>query len=64
MLAADLDDEVGVRRRVGYAWLTFAGPGEEGELSYGLRLQFSEGSSPPVKITRSGCPADRLLTCR
>jgi Putative exonuclease SbcCD, C subunit len=40
----------GVRRRVGYAWLTFAGPGEVGELSYGVRLQFSEGSSPPVKI--------------
>jgi hypothetical protein len=40
----------GVRRRVGYAWLTFAGPGEAGELSYGVRLQFSEGSSPPVKI--------------
>ena len=40
----------GVRRRVGYAWLTFAGPGEAGELSYGVRLQFSEGSSPPVKV--------------
>ncbi len=40
----------GSRRRVGYAWLTFAGPGEEGELSYGVRLQFSEGSSPPVKV--------------
>jgi hypothetical protein len=40
----------GVRRRVGYVWLTFAGPGQAGELSYGVRLQFSEGSSPPVKI--------------
>jgi Putative exonuclease SbcCD, C subunit len=40
----------GVRRRVGYVWLTFAGPGESGELSYGVRLQFSEGSSPPVKM--------------
>jgi SbcC/RAD50-like, Walker B motif len=40
----------GVRRRVGYVWLTFAGPEGQGELSYGVRLQFSEGSSPPVKI--------------
>jgi len=38
------------RRRIGYAWLTFVGPGTDGELSYGVRLQFSEGSSPPVKV--------------
>ena len=28
----------GARRRVGYAWLTFAAPGEGGELSYGVRV--------------------------
>jgi len=51
----------GVRRRVGYAWLTLAGPGEAGELSYGVRLQFSEGSSPPVKIVPFRVP-DRPVT--
>ncbi len=40
----------GVRRRVGYVWLTFAGPGDAGDLSYGVRLQYSEGSSPAVTI--------------
>ena len=40
----------GARRRVGYVWLTFAAPGEGGELSYGVRVQFSEGASPPVKM--------------
>ena len=39
----------GARRRIGYAWLTFAAPGEAGEISYGVRVQFSEGASPPVK---------------
>ena len=38
----------GARRRIGYVWLTFAAPGEDGELSYGVRVQFSEGASPPV----------------
>ena len=38
----------GARRRIGYVWLTFAAPGEGGELSYGVRVQFSEGASPPV----------------
>ena len=33
----------GARRRVGYVWLTFAAPGEGGELSYGC-----ESSSPKV----------------
>ena len=40
----------GARRRVGYVWLTFAAPGEGGELSYGVRVQFSEGASPAVKV--------------
>jgi len=40
----------GARRRVGYVWLTFAAPGEDGELSYGVRAQFSEGASPAVKV--------------
>ncbi|MGR7027241.1 SbcC/MukB-like Walker B domain-containing protein [Geodermatophilus sp. URMC 62] len=38
------------RRRYGYVWLTFAGPGSEGEWSFGVRLQFSEGASPPVRV--------------
>ena len=40
----------GARRRVGYVWLTFAAPGEGGEQSYGVRVQFSEGASPAVKV--------------
>jgi hypothetical protein len=38
------------RRRVGYVWLTFAGPADAGELTFGVRLQYSEGSSPTVKV--------------
>ncbi|SNR86109.1 SbcC/MukB-like Walker B domain-containing protein [Blastococcus mobilis] len=38
------------RRRYGYVWLTFAGPGSEGDWSFGVRLQFSEGASPPVRV--------------
>lgn len=38
------------RRRYGYVWLTFAGPGSEGEWSFGVRLQFSEGASPAVRV--------------
>src|SRR4051794_25671391 len=38
------------RRRYGYVWLTFAGPGSEGEWSFGVRLQFSEGASPSVRV--------------
>jgi len=38
------------RRRVGYAWLSFAGPDEEDTVSYGVRLNFSEGGTPPVRV--------------
>lgn len=38
------------KRRNGYAWLTLAGPGEEGRWSFGVRLQYAEGGSPPVRV--------------
>ncbi|MEA5117236.1 MAG: SbcC/MukB-like Walker B domain-containing protein [Propionicimonas sp.] len=38
------------RKRIGYAWLTFAGPGDEETCSYGVRLAFSNGSTPNVKV--------------
>jgi hypothetical protein len=44
------DGANGARRRVGYVWLTFAAPGQGGDLSYGVRIQFSEGASQPVKM--------------
>jgi hypothetical protein len=37
------------KRRYGYVWLTLSGPGE-GTWSFGVRLQYSEGASPPVKV--------------
>lgn len=48
------------RRRVGFAWLSFAGPGRAGTVSYGVRLNFSEGSTPPVKIAPFCVPARPL----
>src|SRR3954467_6426907 len=36
------------KRRCGYVWLTTSGP--EGIWSFGARLQYSEGASPPVKV--------------
>jgi hypothetical protein len=38
------------KRRYGYVWLTFA-ENQEGMWSFGARLQYSEGASPPVKVT-------------
>lgn len=38
------------KRRYGYIWLSFAGPGSEGTHTYGVRLQFSAGASPAVKV--------------
>src|SRR4051812_41238149 len=41
----------GAKRRCGYLWITLAAPGEQGSYSYGVRLNFSEGGSPVVKVT-------------
>ncbi|MBO4161222.1 SbcC/MukB-like Walker B domain-containing protein [Micromonospora antibiotica] len=40
----------GSRRRCGYLWLTLAAPADEGIHSYGVRLLFSESSSPAVRV--------------
>jgi hypothetical protein len=32
------------KKRIGYVWLTFCGPGDEGNHSYGARLVFSNDS--------------------
>jgi len=37
---------------------------EEDELTYGVRLQFSEGSSPPVKVVPFRIPAVPVIGCR
>ncbi|MEV4813307.1 SbcC/MukB-like Walker B domain-containing protein [Micromonospora avicenniae] len=39
------------KRRCGFLWLTFAAPGEEGIWSYGVKLLYTEGGSPQVKVT-------------
>lgn len=49
------------RKRIGYAWLTFAGPGEEGTCSYGVRLAFSNGSTPNVKVEPFRIPGEPLV---
>lgn len=41
----------GAKRRCGYAWLSLAGPEDEGTFSYGVRLLFSETGSPAVRVT-------------
>lgn len=41
----------GAKRRCGYLWLTLAAPHGEGTFSYGVRLLYSESSSPAVKPT-------------
>jgi hypothetical protein len=48
------------KRRFGYAWLTLCGPGDEGIWSYGVRLQYSEGASPPVRVVPFAVPGRPL----
>lgn len=48
------------RKRIGYAWLSFAGPGEEGIWSWGARLVFSNGSTPTVKVEPFAIPGRPL----
>lgn len=53
------------RRRTGYVWLSFAAPADgasdsEGVVSYGVRLAFSEGGSPPVRVTPFAAPGRPL----
>jgi hypothetical protein len=49
-LSALMREGAAGRRRVGYLWLSFAGPGDQDVVTYGVRLNFSEGGSPPVRI--------------
>jgi DNA polymerase III delta prime subunit len=37
------------KRRHGYAWLTLA-DAQEGIWSFGVRIQYSDGASPPIKV--------------
>lgn len=48
------------KRRCGYAWLTLAGP-EDGTWSFGVRIQYSEGASPPVRVLPFAVPGRPLL---
>lgn len=48
------------KRRVGYAWLTAAGPTGEAECSFGVRLQFAEGASPVVRVVPFTVPGRPL----
>lgn len=47
------------KRRCGYAWLTLAEQ-EEGIWSFGVRMQYSEGASPPVKVVPFAVPGRPL----
>jgi len=38
------------KRRYGYVWMTLEGPGSEGRRSFGVRLQYSDGATPTVKV--------------
>lgn len=48
------------KRRCGYAWLTLAGP-EDGTWSFGVRIHYSEGASPPVRVLPFAVPGRPLL---
>lgn len=47
------------KRRHGHAWFTVSGPGE-GTWSFGVRLQYSEGASPPVRVLPFAVPGRPL----
>ena len=47
------------KRRCGYVWLTLAGP-EDGTWSFGVRIQYSEGASPPVRVLPFAVPGRPL----
>lgn len=47
------------KRRHGYAWLTLAHP-DEGRWSFGVRIQYSEGASPPVSVIPFAVPGRPL----
>lgn len=47
------------KRRLGHAWFTVSSPGE-GTWSFGVRLQYSEGASPPVKALPFAMPGRPL----
>lgn len=59
-LAALMREGATGKRRFGYVWLTFAGPGEKGEWSFGVRLQYSDGSTPPVQVVPFTVPGRPL----
>lgn len=46
------------KRRYGYVWLTLVGPGSEGTHTFGVRLQYSEGASPQVKVIPFTIPSE------
>ncbi len=58
-LASLMREGAGGKRRYGYLWLTLAGPGE-GTWSFGVRLQYSEGASPPCKVIPFALPGRPL----
>lgn len=58
-LASLMREGAAGKRRYGYAWLTLANP-EEGTWSFGVRLQYSEGGSPPVRVVPFAVPGRPL----
>ena len=48
------------KKRIGYAWLTFARPADEARHSYGVRLVFSDGSTPSVKVEPFTIPGEPI----
>lgn len=54
-LASLMREGASGKRRIGYAWLVLSEP-HEGAWSFGVRLQFSDGASPPVKVVPFGIP--------
>ncbi|WP_088290509.1 SbcC/MukB-like Walker B domain-containing protein [Kineosporia sp. A_224] len=48
------------KRRYGYVWMTLEGPGSEGRRSFGVRLQYSDGATPTVKVLPFTIPGTPL----
>ena len=58
-LSALMREGAAGKRRCGYAWLTLDGP-DEGIWSFGVRIQYSEGASPPVRVVPYAIPGRPL----
>jgi len=59
-LSALMKEGTNDKKRIGYVWLTFARPDDQAAVSYGARLVYSDGSTPPVKVEPFTIPGEPI----